>query len=93
MGKLIYFLSNKIYLLIDNLSSYLLKFQFADVGLLARYRTVQKKVFSGFKYLKVAGAFEAFPLDFIRVITPPSPIQCPMDPSYIGNTNQVLTNQ
>ena len=93
MDKLIYFLSNKIYLPIGNLSSYLLKFQFADVGLLARYRTVQKKVFSGFKDLKVAGAFETFPLDSIRVITLSSPIQCPVDPSYIGNTNQVLANQ
>ena len=35
--KLIYFLSNKISLLIGNLSSYLLKFQFADFELFARY--------------------------------------------------------
>ena len=47
----------------------------------------------GFKYLKIVGAFGTLHLDPTSVITPSSPIQCPMDPSYIGNANQVLTKQ
>ena len=82
--KLICFLNNKISLLIGNLSSYLLKLQFADFGLLAWYRTVQNQLFLGFKYLKKAGAFGALPLDPTRGITLPSPIQCPMGPATLG---------
>ena len=47
----------------------------------------------GFKYLKIVGAFGTLHLDPTSVITPSSPIQCPMDPSYIENANQVLTKQ
>ena len=82
--KLICFLNNKISLLIGNLSSYLLKLQFADFGLLAWYRTVQNQLFLGFKYLKKAGASGALPLGPTRGITLPSPIQCPMDPATLG---------
>ena len=84
VDELIYFLNNKISLLIGNLSSYLLKLQFVDFGLLAWFRTVQNQLFLGFKYLKKAGAFGALPLDPTRGITLPSPIQCPMGPATLG---------
>ena len=41
LDKLIHFFYSKISFLVGNLSSYLLKLQFTDFGLLARYRTVQ----------------------------------------------------
>ena len=37
--------------------------------------------------------FGVLSLDPIMGITPPSPIQYPMDPSYIGNTHQVFAKQ
>ena len=78
---------------VDNLSLYLLKLQFTYFGLLAWYRIVQNYLSSGFKYLKIGGTFGALPLDPTRWITLPSPIQCPMDPSYVGNANWVLAKQ
>ena len=83
--KLIYFLNNKIYLPIGNLSLYLLKLQFSHFGLLAWYITVKNQLYSGFIYLKIVGAFGTLHLDPTRQITLPSPIQWPMDPSYIEN--------
>ena len=91
--KSIYFLNNKISLLVDNPSLYLLKLQFPYFGLLYCYRAVQNQLFSGFKYLKIVGAFGALPLDPTREITPPSPIQCPMDPSFVGNAQWVLAKR
>ena len=38
----------------------------------------------------MVGAFRALSLDPNKEITSPSPIQCPMDPSYIENTNCVF---
>ena len=93
LDKLLYFLGNKISLLICNLSSCLSKLSFANFGLLARYKTLQNELFSGFEYFKIAGAFGALPLDSTREITPPSSIQFPMDPNYIRNANQVFAKQ
>ena len=65
-------------ILIGSLPSYLLKLQFADLGSLAQYRTVQNQLFSGFNYLKIAGAFEDFPLNPNKGITSPSFIPVPL---------------
>ena len=59
-------------ILIGSLPSYLLKLQFADLGSLAQSRTVPNQLFSGFNYLKIAGAFGDFPLNPNQGITSPS---------------------
>ena len=87
------FLNNKIYLPIGNLSSYLLKLQFTHFGLVAWYGAVENELFSVFNYLKIVGAFETLHPNPTREFTVPSPRQCPMDPSYIGNAHQVFAKQ
>ena len=84
LDKLIYFLNHKISLPVENPSLYLLNLQFLYFGLLSWYTTVQNQLFSGFKCLKIVGAFGALLLDPTRGITPPSPIQSPMDPAMLG---------
>ena len=90
LDKLIRFLNNKLSLPTDNFSSYLLQLQFTHFRLLDWYIAVQIQLFSGFECLKIVGDFETLPLDPTRGITLPSSIQCPMDPSYIGNAHRVL---
>ena len=90
LDKLLYFLGNKISLLICNLSSCLSKLSFANFGLLARYKTLQNELFSGFEYFKIAGAFGALPL------TPPGrshhqvPYSSPWTPTTLGTLIRCL---
>ena len=84
LDKLLYFLDNKIYLLICNLSS------FANIELLARYKTLQNQLFSDFEYFKIAGAFGALPLTPRGRSHHQVPYSSSMDPNYTGNANQVL---
>ena len=70
LDKLIYFLNSKTSLPIGNLSTYLLKLRFTHFGILGWYRTVQNLLFSGFKCLKIVGAFGTLSLDPTRGIKP-----------------------
>ena len=47
-------------------------------------------LFSGFKYLKIAGVFRVSFLDPIRGLAPPDPIQGPIDPCNIRKAQHML---
>ena len=50
-------------------------------------------LFSGFKYLKIAGAFRVSFLDPIRGLAPPDPIQGPIDPCNIRKAQHMLAKR
>ena len=51
------------------------------------------RIFSGFKYLKIAGASRISFLDRIRVLTLPDSSQVPIYPSNIGKAHHMLAKR